>query len=307
VTQIGEGDARVGPPPSIHLAAGTGPATKVGSGVTRIPAKPGGDAVADATLIAEADDVQLVEVEILEAEAEWRIKLGNGVSVSRRYVWVVGSTNAETRQPWLDVVTRSLAFDALTGQTVPPKEATIANYGPGPLTIADSDGADLGSGFRLLTVTPRPINPNRRAIARLTFTAGDTTGTRTTTRAFGSSDPTAGETAGHDKRITLIATVRVRPGILEVIQPVPLAGTRFKLERPLTTVGRDAANDVVLNEVTVNLRHAEIRLDNGKFEIIDLHSENGVYVNKERVKRAVLVNGDLIQLGKYRLKFLVEL
>lgn len=306
VVQVGEGDARVGPPPSILLAAGAGPATEVGAAATPIAQTHGGAAVAIATLSPEPDDVQLVEVELLlPTNLPWRIHLRNHDSVSRRYVLVVGSTSPETRKPWLDVVTRSLAFDVLTGATSPAKEATIANYGSGPLSMTDADGTELGLGFRLLAVTPRPIGANRRAVARIAFTAGATPGSPTTTRAFGSDDPAAGDTAGHDGRVTLTAIVRPRPGLLEIVQGGPL-GTRFTLDRPVTTVGRDSANDVVFDDTTVSPRHAELRLEQGKFEIVDLGSLNGVFVNKQKVGRAVLATGDVIQLGKVRLKFSIQ-
>lgn len=212
VVQIDEGDGRVAARPSILLAMGRGPATTLAAGATSIPVEPGGAVGAVATLTAEPDDVQLVEVEVLE-HLRWRIQLGNNDSVARRYVWVVGSTSSETRQPFLDVVTRTLAFDARVGQTAPAKDVTMANFGTGPLTIADVDGADLGSGFRLLGVAPRPIAGNHRAVARIDFTAPGTPGTATTTHDFGSDDPAAGDVEGHGRRLALSASVLPQPTV----------------------------------------------------------------------------------------------
>jgi pSer/pThr/pTyr-binding forkhead associated (FHA) protein len=63
-----------------------------------------------------------------------------------------------------------------------------------------------------------------------------------------------------------------------------------------------------LDDVTVSRKHAEFRSNNGDdFHIVDLGSLNGTYVNQEAVDSAVLVSGDEIALGKFRLTFLITL
>jgi hypothetical protein len=108
----------------------------------------------------------------------------------------------------MDVVTASVEFRAEINETTVAQEVVIANYGPGPLAPADSDGTDLGSGFRLVSVSPRPIGANQRAIAAVEFTAPATPGSSTTSHDFGSDDPAAGQIAGHNNRVSLTATVR---------------------------------------------------------------------------------------------------
>ena len=51
-------------------------------------------------------------------------------------------------------------------------------------------------------------------------------------------------------------------------------------------------------------RHAEFRLENAEFQVVDVGSLNGTYVNREPVDSAVLANGDEVQIGKFRLVFL---
>jgi FHA domain len=49
----------------------------------------------------------------------------------------------------------------------------------------------------------------------------------------------------------------------------------------------------------------ELRWVSGEFQVVDIGSLNGTYVNREPVDSAVLANGDLLQIGKFRLLFLI--
>lgn len=84
------------------------------------------------------------------------------------------------------------------------------------------------------------------------------------------------------------------------------AGSRFALTAPVTSIGRHPDSDVLLDDVTVSRRHAEIRRTaTGGLELVDVGSLNGSYVNGERVESAELAEGDLLQVGKYRLVVVV--
>ena len=61
-----------------------------------------------------------------------------------------------------------------------------------------------------------------------------------------------------------------------------------------------------LDDATVSRHHVEFRLENGQFLLVDLDSLNNTYVNHEPTDSAVLVNGDEIQIGKFRLVFLTR-
>ena len=63
---------------------------------------------------------------------------------------------------------------------------------------------------------------------------------------------------------------------------------------------------VGLDDATVSRHHVEFRLENGQFLLVDLDSLNNTYVNHEPVYSTVLVNGDEIQIGKFRLVFLTR-
>ncbi|MDR3659311.1 MAG: FHA domain-containing protein [Mycobacterium sp.] len=93
---------------------------------------------------------------------------------------------------------------------------------------------------------------------------------------------------------------------LLVVKRGPNAGSRFLLDQPVTSAGRHPDSDIFLDEVTVSRRHAEFRRDNGEFQIVDISSLNGTYVNGKPVASAMLANGDEIQIGKFRLVFLIR-
>jgi len=92
---------------------------------------------------------------------------------------------------------------------------------------------------------------------------------------------------------------------LLVVKRGPNAGSRFLLDHSTTTAGRHPESDIFLDDVTVSRRHAEFRRDAGEFVVVDVGSLNGTYVNREPVDTAVLANGDEVQIGKFRLVFLV--
>jgi FHA domain/zinc-ribbon domain len=83
------------------------------------------------------------------------------------------------------------------------------------------------------------------------------------------------------------------------------AGSRFLLDSDLTLVGRHPDSDIFLDDVTVSRRHAEFYRQGARFVVRDVGSLNGTYVNRERIEEAELHEGDEVQVGKFRLIFLV--
>lgn len=92
---------------------------------------------------------------------------------------------------------------------------------------------------------------------------------------------------------------------LLVVKRGPNAGSRFLLDQATTSAGRHPDSDIFLDDVTVSRRHAEFRLDGNEFQVVDVGSLNGTYVNREPVDAASLANGDEVQIGKFRLVFLI--
>jgi hypothetical protein len=84
------------------------------------------------------------------------------------------------------------------------------------------------------------------------------------------------------------------------------AGETFAPTGPRTLIGRSPDCDVFLDDVTVSRRHAELLHDGEQYTIRDLGSLNGTFVNRERVESAELHDDDEVQIGKYRMTFLVR-
>jgi hypothetical protein len=81
-------------------------------------------------------------------------------------------------------------------------------------------------------------------------------------------------------------------------------GEQFSLERTQTTIGRSPDCDIFLDDVTVSRRHAILAKSATAFTIEDLGSLNGTFLNRRRIEKSELENGDEVQIGKYRLIFL---
>lgn len=89
-----------------------------------------------------------------------------------------------------------------------------------------------------------------------------------------------------------------------VIRTGGRAGDSFTLEGERFTIGRDTDSDIFLDDVTVSRNHAVIVRRGDALHIDDLGSLNGSYVNRRRIESHRLVDGDELQIGKYKLSYL---
>ncbi len=78
------------------------------------------------------------------------------------------------------------------------------------------------------------------------------------------------------------------------------------LNKERTTIGRKPHNDIQIDNLAISGEHAVITaiLDDAFLE--DRNSTNGTYVNGQPVKKCALQNNDVVELGKYRIKFVVD-
>ncbi|MGH3364380.1 MAG: FHA domain-containing protein [Nocardioidaceae bacterium] len=130
-------------------------------------------------------------------------------------------------------------------------------------------------------------------------------GETTATITFGAP----GKPEGADERAALneadaAAVDALPPGsALLVVQRGPSAGSRFLLDADQVNAGRHPDSEIFLDDVTVSRRHAEFRREGESFTVADAGSLNGTYVNRDRIDRVLLTDGDEVQIGKYRLVF----
>ena len=95
------------------------------------------------------------------------------------------------------------------------------------------------------------------------------------------------------------------PGVgMLVVTRGPNSGSKFALDEPLVTAGRHPDSVIFLDDITVSRRHAEVRQTGGGYEVADVGSLNGTYLNRERVESARLSDGDELQIGTFKLLFL---
>ncbi|MBI2168172.1 MAG: FHA domain-containing protein [Actinobacteria bacterium] len=99
-----------------------------------------------------------------------------------------------------------------------------------------------------------------------------------------------------------LAELPAGTGLL-VVQRGPNAGSRYLIDQDLVRLGRHPEADILLDDITVSRSHAEIQRTGHVFEIRDAGSLNGTYLNRKRVERSSLRNGDVIQIGRFRLVF----
>jgi len=83
-------------------------------------------------------------------------------------------------------------------------------------------------------------------------------------------------------------------------------GEVIGLGSEVLTVGRSPHSDLFLDDVTVSRHHARILHDASGFLVEDLNSLNGTYVNRKRIERHQLLDGDELQIGKFKLAFLEQ-
>jgi len=78
------------------------------------------------------------------------------------------------------------------------------------------------------------------------------------------------------------------------------------LDKERISIGRKQNNDVQIDNLAISGQHAVITtiLDDAFLE--DLNSTNGTYVNGQPIKKHVLHANDIVELGKYRLKFIAD-
>lgn len=78
----------------------------------------------------------------------------------------------------------------------------------------------------------------------------------------------------------------------------------FDILEERLSIGREASNDIVINNTFISSYHAEfLRQTDGSYEIIDLKSSNGTFLNGKRVERARVKGGDRIMFGQLESRF----
>ncbi|MEK8051677.1 FHA domain-containing protein [Ideonella sp. DXS22W] len=79
-----------------------------------------------------------------------------------------------------------------------------------------------------------------------------------------------------------------------------------QITKDKTTLGRRPYNDIVIDNLAVSGEHAVLQMVGNDVFIEDLNSTNGTYINGKAIKKQLLAHNDTVEIGKYKIKFLVE-
>ncbi|MDJ0923450.1 MAG: FHA domain-containing protein [Acidimicrobiia bacterium] len=88
-------------------------------------------------------------------------------------------------------------------------------------------------------------------------------------------------------------------------EPEATGATRsLRKSAQVITIGRAPDNDVVVEDPAVSWHHAEIRVTpNNEYELVDLSSHNGTYLNGQRVTRTPILELDRVAVGDHNFRF----
>src|SRR5436309_11293281 len=79
-----------------------------------------------------------------------------------------------------------------------------------------------------------------------------------------------------------------------------------QLTKDRTSLGRRPYNDIVIDNLAVSGEHAVLQMVGADVFIEDLNSTNGTYINGKAVKKQLLTHNDTVEIGKYKIKYLVD-
>jgi predicted component of type VI protein secretion system len=79
-----------------------------------------------------------------------------------------------------------------------------------------------------------------------------------------------------------------------------------QITKDKTTLGRRPYNDIVIDNLAVSGEHAVLQMVSSDVFIEDLNSTNGTYINGKAIKKQLLTHNDTVEIGKYKIKYLVD-
>lgn len=107
------------------------------------------------------------------------------------------------------------------------------------------------------------------------------------------------------KIVTATPAIPEPKQVLAWVQFLDAKSTRVPIISASVRIGRHVDNDITLENRTVHRHHAVLhRSVDGVFTITDLDTRNRVYVNREAIQSRELADGDLVELGEVRFRFL---
>ncbi|MFO0921557.1 MAG: GGDEF domain-containing protein [Pirellulales bacterium] len=88
------------------------------------------------------------------------------------------------------------------------------------------------------------------------------------------------------------------------IYPVNIIDGMKRMDADVITIGRDATNDLTLDDSSVSRHHSRIEKTDAGYALLDLGSTNGTFVDEKLVIEQILRGGETIRFGSHIFKFL---
>jgi hypothetical protein len=222
-------------------------------------------------------DVQPAEIAgALQREADDRksVVAQGRVLVPNDYIVELGAHDYVRLEEWAEPLGSELA-------AMVREHAAESGYSfVGPITVSFEQHPDIGTGvFRVRSLVNAPEG------------------------AAGIAATDSPQPAGHSPRPAPAGALPMRPRLIVAVGDEESA---YFLSHPVTVIGRAAEADLRLEDSGVSRRHAELRYADGRVELIDLGSTNGVTVNGKPVGRAELRDGDRLDIASTTLIFRVD-
>jgi len=112
------------------------------------------------------------------------------------------------------------------------------------------------------------------------------------------------KTPAHSSSETVVSEGAGEPAFAYLIMKSGAkAGANFPLKKATIKIGRDAGNDIHLDDKKASREHAKLKLEDGTYTIYDLASSNGTYVNGVKIQTQNLSDSDEVQIGDSVLVF----
>lgn len=181
----------------------------------------------------------------------------------------------------------------LGGQLAPPTIPTIA---PVQFSATQSLSAPPVSSPPPMSSPPPPANHASAALSDATIDMP----------MPARAPPAAAPRVEQTEQIRIAAPVHPGDDVsvprLVVLSTV-FAGSAYPLRAAEAVLGRTDDNDIVIEHRSISRNHCKLVREGDRVRILDLKSANGILVNGEDVEQAVLRSGDIIELGKVRVRF----
>jgi hypothetical protein len=80
-------------------------------------------------------------------------------------------------------------------------------------------------------------------------------------------------------------------------------GKDFRIHEGKNIIGRGPGVDIVITDNFMSSRHASIKYEDGTFQLTDLDSKNGTFINETQISSQELIDHDEIKFGETRFQF----